>query len=235
MDTLLISAASGIKARMESLDMLANNLANSETAGFKADSEFFNLYQQQLPVIEQQWTNFSQGTLVATGNPLHVALSGKGFLAVNGPAGAVYTRSGVLQITKANELATPDGYTVRNALNQGKPMQVDPSATVVIDKAGIVSQNGEVIGQMELVRIPSAADTLKKLGNSYFALAGHGSATAERDTEVMQGQLEQSNVTVADSAVRLINVMRQFEMLQKAMAIGSQMNKQAVQQVARVG
>jgi flagellar basal-body rod protein FlgG len=51
-----------MKARMESLDMLANNIANSGTAGFKADREFYNLYQQELPVIETQWTDFSQGT-----------------------------------------------------------------------------------------------------------------------------------------------------------------------------
>src|SRR5690242_16681290 len=73
MDPLLISAASGMKARIESLDMLANNLANSGTAGFKADREFYNLYQQSLPMVEKQWTDFSQGTLVPTGNPLDLS------------------------------------------------------------------------------------------------------------------------------------------------------------------
>ena len=57
MDPLLISAASGMKARMESLDMLANNVANSNTAGFKADREFYNLYQTGLPVVEGKWTD----------------------------------------------------------------------------------------------------------------------------------------------------------------------------------
>src|SRR5580658_6217650 len=59
MDPLLISAASGMKARMESLDMLANNIANTGTIGFKTDKEFYGLYQQQLPVIQKQWTDFS--------------------------------------------------------------------------------------------------------------------------------------------------------------------------------
>jgi flagellar basal-body rod protein FlgF len=235
MDTLLVSAASGIKARMESLDMLANNLANSETTGFKADSEFVNLYQQQLPMIENQWTNFSQGALVQTGNPLNLALSGKGLFALNGPNGIVYTRNGNLQITKANQLATSDGYTLRNALDQGKPITVDPTLPLAIDKAGNVSQNGQHQGRIELARIPSASEVLTKLGNNYFALTERGSAAVEQETEVMQGHLEQSNVSVADSAVRLINVMRQFEMLQKAMTIGAQMSKDAVQQVARVG
>src|ERR1700690_2723679 len=93
MDTLTIAAAGGMRARMESLDMLANNLANTETGGYKTDREFYNLYVSAeaaglgdgpaatLPVIERPWTDFSQGTLRATGSPLDLALSGKGFFA----------------------------------------------------------------------------------------------------------------------------------------------------------
>ena len=63
---------------MESLDVLANNIANTGTAGFKADREFYNLYEQQLPVTEGQYTDYSQGTLTPTGNSLNLALAGKG-------------------------------------------------------------------------------------------------------------------------------------------------------------
>src|SRR5579872_5066630 len=100
MDPLTISAASGLRSRMETLDLLANNLANAETSGYKTDHEFYGLYTSAdaydplgsgfvstLPVVEKQWTDFSQGTLNATGNPLDVALSGRGFIAVNGPTG----------------------------------------------------------------------------------------------------------------------------------------------------
>ena len=107
MDPLLISAASGMKARMDSLDMLANNLANSGTSGFKADREFYSLYEQQLPVVETHWTDFSQGTVLPTGNPLNLALSGNGFFALTGPAGIVYTRNGNFRISKANQLDRP--------------------------------------------------------------------------------------------------------------------------------
>jgi len=83
MDALTILAASGMRARMESLDMLANNLANAATAGYKGDREFYGLYTSAaalsppgppgapsaLPVIERQWTDFSQGILNPTGNP----------------------------------------------------------------------------------------------------------------------------------------------------------------------
>src|SRR6476620_7268767 len=103
MDRLSAMAASGLRSRMESLDLLANNIANASTSGFKADREFYNLYmaaEQEggdsapsvQPVIEKHWTDFSQGALTATANPLDVALSGPGFFGVAGPSGAMYTR-----------------------------------------------------------------------------------------------------------------------------------------------
>jgi flagellar basal body rod protein FlgG len=223
-----------MKARMESLDMLANNIANSGTAGFKADREFYNLYQQELPVIETQWTDFSQGTVLPTGNPLNLALSGKGFFALNGPSGTVYTRNGNFQISKTNQIGTSEGYTLRNVLDKGNPMTVDPAEPITIDKDGMVTQGGQQVGQIEVSEIPSAANGLNKLGNSYFSL-NLGAASSAQGTEILQGQLEQSNVPVAESAVRLVSVMRQFEMLQKAMNLTSQMNKEAIQEVAKVG
>ena len=238
MDPLLISAASGMKARMESLDMLASNIANSGTSGFKADREFYTLYQQELPLVEKRWTDFSQGLVLATGNPLNLALSGKGFFALNGTAGTIYTRNGNFQVSKSNQLETPEGYTLRNVLDQGRPIKVDPALDIVIGKDGTVAQEGQTVGKIEIGEIPSSADQVAKLGNSYFALvSGAGSATPATPsaaTEVLQGQLEQSNVPVADFAVRLVSVMRQFEMLQKAMNIDSQMSKEAIQEVARV-
>ncbi|HXZ20856.1 MAG TPA: flagellar hook-basal body complex protein, partial [Candidatus Acidoferrales bacterium] len=131
MDPLLITAASGMKARMESLDMLANNLANAGTSGFKSDREFYsvvadNMAENQLPVIQQNWTDFSQGALVPTANPLDLALSGPGFFALNTAAGSVagvvYTRNGQFQVGKNKQLQTADGYTLRNVRDNGRPI-----------------------------------------------------------------------------------------------------------------
>jgi flagellar basal body rod protein FlgG len=233
MDPLLISAASGMKARMESLDMLANNVANSNTAGFKADREFYNLYQTGLPVVEGKWTDLSQGAITPTGNSLDLALSGSGFFAVNGPNGVEYTRNGSFTISKSNQLATADGRTLRNARDQGRPIALNPAQSITIDAKGVVSQSGQEMGQIEIAAA-SAATTVGKLGNSYFSLAGNPAKDEPANAEVIQGSLEQSNVTPADSTIRLIGVMRQFEMLERAVRIGSDMNKQAIQEVARV-
>ena len=233
MDPLMIAAASGMKARMESLDMLANNIANTGTTGFKADREFYNLYQQQLPLVENRWTDFSQGLLVQTGNQLDLALAGPGFFALNGPSGPVYTRNGSFQISKSNQLVSADGYTLRNALDQGRPITIDPTQDTTIGKDGTVLQGGQPLGRLAIDQSPSAMDATAKLGTSYFSLNISTAAKPIQDAEVMQGRLEQSNVSASDSSVRLLSVMRQFEMLQRALNIGTQMNKEAIQDVAR--
>jgi flagellar basal-body rod protein FlgF len=235
MDQLLINAASGMKARMDSLDMHANNMANSGTPGFKSDREFYNLYEQSLPVVERQYTDFSQGQLLPTGNPLDVALNGKGFFALNAPSGVVYTRSGNFRVSASNQLATQDGYTLRNVLDNGKPIVVDATQAVDIAKDGTVSQAGQALGQIEIAQPASPTDTLKKLAGTNFALLDkNGTApAADAGTEVLQGQIEQSNVAVTDSAGKLVSVMRQFEMMQKAIMLGTEMNKQAITEVAK--
>jgi len=237
MDPLLITAASGMKAKMDSLDMLANNMANSGTTGFKTDREFYSLYEQSLPTVERQYTDFSQGQLLPTGNPLNAALNGKGFFALNAPSGTVYTRNGNFRVSTANQLETPEGYTLRNLLDNGKPISVDPTQSLDIAKDGTVSQGGQNLGQIEIAQLESPTDSLKKLGNTYFALIDKNAAPVgagnPQDTEVLQGQIEQSNVPSADSAVKLVSLMRQFEMMQKAINLGTEMNKQAISEVAK--
>lgn len=234
MDPLLISAASGMKARMESLDMLANNMANAGTHGFKADREFYTVLRDELPLIQTQWTDFRQGTVEPTGNPLDLALDGKGFFALNSPTGIVYTRNGSFQVSGTNQLTTADGYTLRNSRKNGEPIAVDPLRPVEIDAAGVVRQNGQEIGQIEISRFGNAPGDLRKLGSSYFYQADPaGASIPDTDTTVRQGAIEQSNVPVADGAVRLVGVMRQFEMLQRAMSVGAEMNKRSIDEVAR--
>ena len=235
MDPLLISAASGMKARMDTLDMLANNIANSGTTGFKSDREFYDLYDQHLPVIKTQWTDFSQGSMVQTGNPLNLALAGKGMFALNSPNGVVYSRTGDFRISKTNQLETPEGYTVRNVLDKGAPITVDPAQPIDIAKDGTVSQSGQDLGQIEIDSPDSNPQALSKLGNSYFISgAGVPVSKASETTEILQGQVEQSNVSVSESAVKLVGVMRQFEMLQKAMNMTTDMSRRAIEEVAKV-
>ncbi len=249
MDPLLISAASGMKARMESLDMLANNVANSGTAGFKSDREFYNLYVSQdameagsdgfrphpatLPVIERHWTDFAQGTLLQTGNALDLAISGKGFFVVDGAGGPLYTRKGNFHLTAGGQLTTQDGQSVKMVQPDGKPLTLDPTAAVEISLKGDIRQNGQMVGKLSVVEFGDAAQP-EKLGNAYFKIDDPNPKLAS-GAEVHQGSLESANVPVAESAVRLVSVMRQFEMLQRAISLGADMDKRSIEEVARIG
>ena len=240
MDPMTAMAASGLRARMESLDMLANNVANASTGGYKADREFYSLYvapeaqendtQASMPLVERPWIDLSQGVVHTTGNALDVALNGAGFFPVTGPNGTLYTRNGSFSRAGDGKLVTAEGYAVQGA--GGAPLVLQPAHPVEISQDGTVRQNGTVIGQLAVMDFTSTAG-LTKQGNNYFsASSGSPSPSAAR---VEQGKLEDSNTGTAESAVRLVNVMRQFEMLQKAASLGEEMNRQAVEQVAKVG
>lgn len=242
MDQVSVTAASGLQSRMEALDLVANNLANTTTGGFKLDREFYSLFSAadneadgsptRLPLIQKQWTDFSQGVLTQTGNALDLALSGKGFFAVTGPSGALYTRNGSFQLSPNGQLTTGEGYPVRDTA--GQPIQTQSQAPIEVGEDGSVTQSGQAIGQLQIVDF-SDRSMLQKLGNSYF-MPSDPKALPVPATEatVRQGKTENSNVAPAESAVRLVGLMRQFEMLQKAITITSDMNKQALTEVARV-
>jgi flagellar basal-body rod protein FlgG len=228
---------------MESLDMLANNVANASTGGYKSDREFYSLYvgpeaadsgsDSTMPVIERPWTDFSQGLLSNTGNPLDLALSGKGFFAADGPSGPVYTRNGNFRLAADGKLITADGYAVRSTT--GQSLTLPGSGAIEIDRDGSVRQDGNLIGQLQIADFTSTAGLVKQ-GQNYFRAADPSIIpSAAQGASVEQGQLEASNAGNAESAVRLISVMRQFEMLQKAVSLGAEMNQHAIQDVAKVG
>ena len=243
MDVLSAAAASGMRARLESLDTLANNLANVSAPGFKADREFYNTYLAPeaadstaggigniMPVVERQWTDLSQGTLTPTGNPLDVALKSNGFFVAISPNGPLLTRDGGFQLSPQGVLQTQDAYPVRG--QDGNPIQVDPAKPIEITPDGDVRQDGQTVSRIEIVDTKEPGG-LSKHGSNYFQCSSTLLNPAT-DPQVQQGSLEASNLQPAQSAVRLITVMRQFEMLQRAAAVGADMSRRALDEVAKV-
>jgi flagellar basal-body rod protein FlgF len=245
MDQITVSAASGLRSRMESIDMLANNLANASTAGYKRDSEMFSLYLSEtalnawadadpvtaaLPVIESNFTDFSQGLLQTTGDAMDLAISGPGFFAVRNGGATLYTRNGQFQMTAAGELTTQEGYPVMTT--GGEPLRLNPNLPVTVSPEGIVSQGADPLGQLMLVDFANRSQ-MQKVGRSYYRSEETG--TRPERSSVAQGKLEGSNVNTPETSVRLMNVMRQFEMLTKAIQVNAEMNRKAITDVARVG
>jgi flagellar basal body rod protein FlgG len=234
MDPLTTAAASGIQARMDSIDMLANNMANGSSSGFKADREFYSTYFAPAtdggfdpavgdsPVVEKRWTDFSQGGLTPTG-----------FFAVNGPNGTLYTRNGSFQISAQGALVTSEGYPVRQTT--GQPVQLSGTGPISVSAQGEISQDGQAVGQLQIAAFADPTQLVKAAG-SYFQSPDPQTVTPvpATDATVAQGKLESSNSSPAESATRMVSLLRHFEMLQRAIKVGTDMNKSAVEEVARV-
>jgi flagellar basal-body rod protein FlgF len=134
MDNLTAVAASGMRSRMQALDLLANNMANASSKGYKADREVYSMFSSPAgsgpslndqPWINRAYTDFSQGTLVRSGDPMDVALVGTGFLSVRGSAGPMYTRNGSLHVSPQGDLLAAENRPVLD--DKGKPVKVDPA------------------------------------------------------------------------------------------------------------
>ena len=224
--------------------MLANNLSNSSTGGFKADREFYGTYLApelanqpnavgESPVVQRHWTDFSQGTLVGTGSSTDMGLSGSGFFSVNGPGGPLYTRNGNFHFSSGGVLVSADGYPVR--MSDGSTLETSSSSPLQVTSDGQISQNGNVVGQLELTEFKDPTQ-LNKSAAAYFSSPGAQSGAAPATgTAVHQGEIESSNAQPAEAAARMVSLLRNFEMLQKAVKIGTDINNQAIEQVAKVG
>jgi flagellar basal-body rod protein FlgF len=245
MDPITTAAANGLQASMDSMDMLANNIANASTGGFKADREFYSTYLApeiqngaqetvgESPVVQRQWTDFTQGTMVPTGNPTDLALAGSGFFAVNGPNGTLYTRNGNLQLSSSGVLLTAEGYPVQ--LTNGKTLQADSGTPITVATDGSISQEGNLLGQLQVVDFNDQSKLSRATGPYFQNSDPKANPAVASQAAVYQGKIENSNAQPAESAARMVLLLRHYEMLQRAIRIGSEMNQQAAQEVARIG
>ena len=202
MDSLIATAASGMRSRMETLDVMANNIANAGTTGYKADQESYNLYfgpsawegydegrpaSSEMPLVQKNWTDFSQGTLVPTGNAADLALASKGFFTVNTGSGTLYTRNGHFHIAKSGRLETEEGYAVTGT--DGRPITIDPSRDFDITPSGEVRQNGAALAQLAIVDADKL-DVIEKRGAGYFRFSPDTKLQAGRPLTFSRARLK---------------------------------------------
>ncbi|GAB4387930.1 MAG: flagellar basal-body rod protein FlgF [Thermodesulfovibrionales bacterium] len=206
-------ALSGATLKHTQLDIISQNLANANTLGFKRSDISFKDYLLQsleepgarvMADISGVATDFSEGELVKTGNPLDVALEGRGFISLEGGR---YTRRGDLKVDEAGHLATATGARV---LGESGPIIV-PKGKVEIGSSGEVSVDGVQVGKIKVVDFKDPG-ALRK-GEEYFYSTEQG---VESSAGVKQGYLETSNVDTIREMTRMISTLREFEAFQKA-------------------
>jgi flagellar basal-body rod protein FlgG len=250
MDLALAIARSGLEAHHKSIEVISNNLANASTTAFKKNrAEFVDLpYQvEQLPgASTSQDTNsvsglmvgtgvkltnnkkvFTEGSFSQTGQPLDMAIHGRGFFQVQLPNGSdfAYTRAGNFQMNAQGQLVTTDGYLVQPAITLPTSgvtgVQISGDGMVTVSIAG--SSTPTQVGQITITDFVNP-DGLQPIGdNMYLASESSGTGTAGTPGvngvgNVKQGTLESSNVNVVEEMVNLIEAQRAFEVTSKAVS-----------------
>jgi flagellar basal-body rod protein FlgF len=244
MNSGFYSAFTGLSARMEAIDVVANNMANANTSGFKAQKEFYraftaSLNNNWLTPVNQAINNYgvlggahvdlSAGSLQSTGNDTDLAIEGSGFFAVQTKAGVRYTRDGNFNLNAQRQLVNGQGDLV---LGEQGPIQV-PSGKMTVSNDGTVSVDGAIVAKVKLVDF-APGTALAPEGNTNF-IAPDGSEKPATSASLRQGMLESSNSNPVTSAVALIELQRTAEMLQRALAIfNTEFNQTAVQELPRV-
>lgn len=211
--------------------VIANNLANINNTGFKKDRMFFKVLEKTTQMSME--TDFSQGALIETGNPLDFAITGRGFFTIETNNGEAYTRGGHFTAGTDGILRTSNGSPV---LGQGGWINISPDGTntgeISINTNGEVFVNNELVDAFRIMDFENLSE-LKKSGNNLL-VAGKGAIGRVADNPtVIQGKLEESNVNPAIELIDLIELQRQFESSQKAMAAIEDALKKAATQVSR--
>jgi flagellar basal-body rod protein FlgF len=250
MDSGYYAVTAGLAAQTQALELVAHNLANLATTGYRGQQTTFrsllagrdssgsgglstnlNRVVNNFGVLSGSRLDLTAGSVAPTGNPLDVAVEGGGFFVVQSAPGAglLYTRDGSFHLTSAGLLVTSQGNTV---LGEQGPVTL-PGGNVAISSDGTISVEGTVVDKLRLGEFPPGTN-LTAVGNATYS-APAGTAVAAVNSSVSQGMLEGSNVSATEGVVQLITVQRNADMLARAFsALDGQLNQIAVQDLPKV-
>ncbi len=252
MENALLIGLSRQMALSHELDVVANNIANIDTTGYKSDRQSFIEYlmpgaaneqftgrDRRMSFVEDRatWIDYSPGALTRTGDPLNVAIDGKGYFVVQTPRGQRYTRNGAFSTDATGTLVTSDGYQV---LGDGGPITFQPNDhNVTISESGIITvQEGASTVEAPRGRLQLAdfarPQLLQKDGSSTFlAPNGVNADPAPAGTRVVQGTVEKSNVNAIAEMARMIQITRSYSDIANILQQQGDQRRNALQQLSQ--
>jgi flagellar basal-body rod protein FlgF/flagellar basal-body rod protein FlgG len=254
LENLALVKLSKLMALHRELEVVANNIANINTAGYKADGSVFQEFlmplardgsfqgnDQRLSYVHDRatWHNFAKGPILQTGNPLDVSIDGDAFLVVQTARGERYTRNGSLQINATGQLVTQSGDLV---LGEGGPIQfqstdsavsINPDGTITVREAGN-STSDSARGKIRLVRFESAATLLKDGASMFRAPDGTAPQPADANARVFQGTIEQSNVSAVSEMARMVELTRTYSQISSMILQMAEHRRSAIEKLADV-
>lgn len=241
MDTVLYVGLSRQMTLSRSLEVVANNVANADTAGFKLESVPVQTEPASLPatpdgrpvnyVLDHGVArDFAQGSLEQTSNPLDIAIDGDGFFEIQTANGSRYTRDGRFTLDAQNRVVTKAGDPL---LANGRPITVDPTqGAISVATDGTISQGVNQIGRLQAVRFPDNG-ALSKAGGNLFSAPPTVTPAPAPDALVHQGMVEHSNVQPVVEITRLIEITRAYERVTKMMDSNQDLSRSAVERLGK--
>jgi flagellar basal-body rod protein FlgF/flagellar basal-body rod protein FlgG len=245
MDSGYYAAMTGLVARTQALDTAASNLANAQTAGYRAEREFFRSALLGPDALDSQLgktvnnygllggdrLSMAQGALQSTGNPLDLAIEGDGFFQIQTANGLRYTRDGSFHRARSGQLVTAAGEAVLSAA--GKAITIPPGE-VSVGAEGTISVDGGTVATVGVLAFPAGTELTPEGANRYIAPAG-AQTSASTAATVHQGALESANEDVVQGSLDLIVMQRQAEMMQRALTVfHTEFNKIASEDIPRI-
>lgn len=206
------SAASALQMLERRQAVLANNLANASTKGFKAETAFSRLMGNAMAATDTA-VNLTPGTLTQTHNPFDLAVNGDGFFVVQTPNGERLVRNGSFQLNAERQLVDEKGNPV---LGDGGAITIPPGQ-VEINKAGLIEVNGKPLTRLRVETVASGAD-LQHEGGTMFVPDATRKAIAPEDRDVKQGFLEESNVNALTAMTDMLSVLHRYQAAQKTLS-----------------
>ena len=251
MENALLVGLARQTALERQLDVIANNIANVNTAGYKSDGSLFEEYlntpahednfvgiDRRVSFVQDRGTfrDFKQGAVEETKNPLDVAVDGSAFLVVQTPAGERYTRDGGLHLNNQGQLVTVAGNPVLGTGGAITFQPTDHDINITPDgTVTVVEGNGRtdsIRGKLRLVSFADAQSLLKE-GLNLFT-ANDGAAQADTKSVVRQGFIERSNVNAVSEISLMMEVTRAYTMVSSLLQQQHDLHKNAIQQLADV-
>ena len=245
MDSGYYAAFAGLVARTQALDTAASNLANAQTAGYRAEREYFRSVMldplggdsqlgetvNNFGVLGGDHLDLGQGVLTPTGNALDLAIEGQGFFAIQTQGGVRYTRDGSFHRARDGQLVTASGEPVLSS--QGRPIPVPPGE-VSVGADGALSVAGGTAAIVGVFTFPAGTQLTPEGKNRYVPPAKVEAAVTNGAT-VHQGALEAANQDTIQGSLDLIVMQRQAETMQRALTIfHTEFNKTAAEDLPRV-
>lgn len=225
----MLSAASALRYYERKQEVVANNLANVSTDGYKAQRVFASLLDGIRPVANTS-SDLSTGTLKQTGNAMDVAIEGDGFFIVTTPAGERYTRGGTLRIDEKHRLVDIEGRPLLGT-KKNEPLILG-DGPIEIDAGGEVRQNGQIVDVLRMEGAPKGVE-LQREGEALWIPPQNKVVLKPEERRVQQGHLEESNVNSMSALVDMVVVQRAFASVQKAVVEMDRINETAVTQLAK--